>query len=476
MSTRSALFFLLVLTFLNGMVWSAAVPLWQGTDENGHFAATQFVAEHLRLPGPADGFRSDEIVLAGELADVRKLPYRPHLRQAFGEGPDGPNEAELRALGQETRTSYELRRPGKLNHTSPLYYILGAVAYRLAYGADLLGRLFALRAFSVLLTVGMVGVSYGLVSAILPGETDVALTVAALVSFQPMLTYIGAIVNNDILVALLTTAAVWVLVRIWRDGVNSGRAVALGACLGLGMLAKPLISGLALPVALVYGREWWQRRGRRWRVIGLGVLSLVVALALCGWWQVRSLRLNDGSLYMDEIAKGYRIIDEPFFDYCGRPLKHAVDYWASIAGGVWGSYWAAFGWLDAPAPRGLYWVVDAVTVLGLAGAVVYGVRAARRGDKRSVGILLLLAVVVLAPLVMLQVYDFTYWCANGGGRGLQGRYFFGQMAVLFTLVVGGLLALAPRRWHGAVHVVLRVGIVVANLYCLLHVVLPRYYG
>ena len=51
--------FLLLLTLLNGLLWSAAVPLWQGTDEDGHFAATQFVAEHLRLPGPDDGFRAD---------------------------------------------------------------------------------------------------------------------------------------------------------------------------------------------------------------------------------------------------------------------------------------------------------------------------------------------------------------------------------------------------------------------------------
>ena len=54
---------------LNGLLWSAATPLWQGPDENGHFAATQFVSEHLRLPGHDDSFGADAVLLAADLAD-----------------------------------------------------------------------------------------------------------------------------------------------------------------------------------------------------------------------------------------------------------------------------------------------------------------------------------------------------------------------------------------------------------------------
>ena len=76
---------------------------------------------------------------------------------------------------------------------------------------------------------------------------------------------------------------------------------------------------------------------------------------------------------------------------------------------------------------------------------------------------------------MMQAYDYQYWGQNGGGRGMQGRYFFGEMAALFVLLVSGLGALVPERWHGLLHPVLRLSIVAANLYCLLWVVLPRYY-
>lgn len=479
----SALTLLLLLTLLNGLLWSAATPLWQGPDEDGHFAATQFVAEHLRLPGHDDGFRADELVLAADLADTGKLHNHPELRQAFGDGSSllatggetGPREAELRALDPATRTSYALGAPGKLNHTSPLYYIPGAGVYRLVYGADLLGRVFAVRLFSVALTALMVLVSYFLVAEVLPGQCDVALTVAALVSFQPMLSFVGSVVNNDILLNLIATAAIWVLVRMWQHGVTGRRAVGLGVALGLGMLTKPLIAGLTLPVAWVFAREWWRRRGERRRVVLLGLLALAVALALCGWWQVRSFDLNDGELYMNEVKKGYRVITEPFFDYRGHPWQHTGDYYASVVGGVWSSYWAAFGWLDTPAAPAYYRIIDAVTLLGLLGLGVYLARFVRRRAWAEAGVTLLLTAVVLSPVVMMQVYDYTYWNEYGVGRGLQGRYFFGQMAVLFILLLSGQFTLLPKRWHNATHMALRIGIVAANLYCLLQAMLPRYY-
>jgi len=84
--THLSLVLLLLLTLHNGLLWSAVTPLWQGPDEDGHFAATQFVAEHLRLPGHDNGFRADEVLLAADLADTGKLYNHPKLRQAFGNG------------------------------------------------------------------------------------------------------------------------------------------------------------------------------------------------------------------------------------------------------------------------------------------------------------------------------------------------------------------------------------------------------
>lgn len=486
-----ALALLLLLTLLNGLLWSAATPLWQGPDEDGHFSAAQFIAEHLRLPGREDGFRSDEMVLAADLADTGKLHNHPELRQAFGDGSTLPvlsgaeglttggdvglYEAELRALDPATRTSYTLGAPGKLNHTPPLYYVLAAAVYRLARGADLMGRVFAVRLLSIAFTMLMVLVSYFVALEVLPGRRDAALTVAALVSFQPMLSFVGSVVNNDILLNLLTTVAILILLRMWRHGITGRRAVSLGIILGLGMLTKPLIGGLALPVAWVFARQWWHRRGERWRIVLLGLLTVAVALALCGWWAVRSFDLNDGELYPNEVKKGYRIITEQRLDYVGHPWQHAVGYYASLAGGVWSSYWAAFGWLDTPAAPAYYRIIDAVALLGLIGLAVYLGRTVRRCGWAKAGVMFLLIAVVLSPVLLMQFFDYNYWNEYHVGWGWQGRHSFGQMAALFILLLIGLLTLLPKQWHGTGHLALRIGIVAANFYCLLQVMLPRYY-
>jgi hypothetical protein len=142
---------------------------------------------------------------------------------------------------------------------------------------------------------------------------------------------------------------------------------------------------------------------------------------------------------------------------------------------VWGSYWAAFGWLDTPAPPAYYWAINAFALVGVTGLVYYWVGVARRRAWREAGVTFLSIVVVASPVVMMHLYDFSYWVQHGIGRGLQGRYFFGEMASLFILGLVGYHVLLPRRMHGTLHLVLRASIIVANLVCLLHVMLPRYY-
>ena len=35
---------ILAITAIKGALWSIAIPLWQGPDENRHFAVVQFIA------------------------------------------------------------------------------------------------------------------------------------------------------------------------------------------------------------------------------------------------------------------------------------------------------------------------------------------------------------------------------------------------------------------------------------------------
>ena len=76
-------------------LWPVAFPLWQGPDEDDHFAVIQFVAEMGRLPDEGDEFLPDEVTLSREIADVGRLDYNPNSGKAFSNSATGPNEAEF---------------------------------------------------------------------------------------------------------------------------------------------------------------------------------------------------------------------------------------------------------------------------------------------------------------------------------------------------------------------------------------------
>jgi hypothetical protein len=88
---------------------------------------------------------------------------------------------------------------------------------------------------------------------------------------------------------------------------------------------------------------------------------------------------------------------------------------------------------------------------------------------------LFLALTLLVPMVLLQVYDLTFWWEYGNGRGLQGRYWLGTVVPMLTFFVMGLLFWLPLRWRPAAHWSLRLGMVLFNFVALLGYILPRYY-
>ena len=157
---RWALALLLTVTAVKGVLWSAAVPLLRGIDEAVHFSTVQFIAENGRLPGLDEVYRSDEIVLAGELADVARLPFQPTQRQTFAPGERGFREGEIASLDPALRTRYDREARSSAAHVPPLYHILAAGVYRLFYDRDILTRAFAVRQLSVLLAVITIWLAY----------------------------------------------------------------------------------------------------------------------------------------------------------------------------------------------------------------------------------------------------------------------------------------------------------------------------
>ncbi|NJN54631.1 MAG: hypothetical protein HC804_07660 [Anaerolineae bacterium] len=190
----------------------------------------------------------------------------------------------------------------------------------------------------------------------------------------------------------------------------------------------------------------------------------IIILIPVGWWMQRSLRLNDDFFYFNPVLKGHRIISNPFYDYA--PLQHAVDYFQSVWGGLFVTWWAQFGWLDTPMQPWVYHLLRLLTVLAIIGLALKLWRgwlhrphlAEWQSRQRTAPLIawLFLAGTVLLPVLLIQVYDLTFWWQYGNGRGLQGRYWLGTIIPMLIFWVVGAAhfcpsPLAARRPQPAAH-------------------------
>jgi hypothetical protein len=487
---------LLVIMILKGVMWAVAFPLWQGPDEDDHFAVIQFVAEMGRLPDEGDEFLPDEITLSREIADVGRLDYNPEQRQAFSDSAIGSNEAQFAELPSEVRSSFELGGVGKLMHATPLYYVLAVPVYKLFDSGTLLDRAFAQRIFAVLASSPIVIVAYLITRHLFPRNAAMRLTIPTLVAFQPMITEISAVVSTDGLFFVLYSLAIYVGLLIIRDGLTRKWAVWLAVVFIVGFLIKPTMNGFAPLIVLILLYDWLKagdkltlqgivslpkgsrRRTIIWNTMLMGAIVIVPAL----WWIQRSLRLNGDPLYFNPVVKGHRILENPFYDY--GFLQHMYDYYQSVFGGLFVTWWAHFGWLDTPLPPWVYNLLRVLTFVAMAGVVYLLVKYLRGNRPIRTNLSSLtqnlfpwfyLALAVVLPVILIQYYDLTFWREYGVGRGLQGRYWLTTVVPMLIFFVVGLLVWVPRKWHTATHVILRVAMIMFNIIALIGYILPRYY-
>lgn len=488
---KGLIWLLFIIMLLKGALWSLAFPLWQGPDEDDHYAVIQFIGELGRLPDEGEEFLPDEITLSRQIADVGRLDYNPEQRQAFSHTTTGPNEAQFDTLPPETRTSFALGNVGKLMHATPLYYMGASLVYRQFSDGNLLWRVQMQRLLAVLVCSPVVWVAYWTTKELFPAATTshqaLRLTIPTLVTFHPLLTEISAIVSVDGLLILCYSLLIYQSVLVFKRGLTAPLALAIGLTFVVGNLTKPTLNGYVPLVILLVLYELWHRPGERWAIIGRTILMNSVIIPPMLWWMNRSLRLNNDLFYFNPILKGHRVLQNPFYDY--TITQHALDFYQSLWGGMFVTWWAHFGWIDTPLPPWVYDLLRGLTVLAVLGLLLglgrywfnRAVEAPRfnqwLGGKQAAPLVvwLFLALTLLIPVFLLQGYDLIFWWEYGNGRGMQGRYWLGTIIPMLLFFVVGLLQLLPRSTHFLAHQCLRVGIVLLNFVSLLFYILPRYF-
>lgn len=464
--TRPAILLLVLITLVKGVLWSAAVPVGQAPDEPSHLALVQFIGEFGRLPGPEDRYQSDELAWVLHYVEFGELIFHKEVQQQFGAGEYGPGEAEILTLDRTLSRSFEYQKISTAMHVPPLYHLLAVLGYRLVYWGSALTRIYAVRLVSVVLLAILVLISYGMARDLFPERREMWLTLPLIVSFQPMVTFLGAVINSDILLFVLFSLMLWLSVRVLRRGLDWRHAVALGVTIGLGVLTKPMVlaAGLAVAVALLV--DLARRRDEWLRLLLLSVLILLVACLICGWSVVRNYQIQGRLMYNDPLrnpvlaARADPNPDLTVLEYWRESYRYLLFNFTPR------SYWGNFGWLDTPLPFSTYRLLYRVMAAAAIGLGVYLIGLLRRRPVPWLELVLLGTLAMVSVSLLPSVFLRGYSVARQTGfmeSSYQGRYQLSAWLAQASLLALGLVSLVPARFQSVAHFVVRIGFVVLNL-------------
>jgi hypothetical protein len=475
-----------LIALLNAVVWGLIVPPFQVPDEVSHFGYAQYVAQTGKPPPQGLGTQySDQ-----ENAALGGLFFWNVIGHAQMRGVI--TNAEQRSLRAAlARNPSPLSQGGATSATNqpPLYYALEAIPYWLSPSHGIFARLALMRLLSALMAAGTVLAVFLFLRELFPNSPWTWTVGALMVAFQPMVDFIAAGVQGDNLLYLTSAMTFLLLLRAYRRGLTSRRAVAIGAITAAGLLSKltfvALLPGIVLAVLMLGWRvrEEGRRHAAKLVSIALGVAAAPVVLyALLNvtvWHRGSPLAGGLVAATTSKVANGGVVTIRESLDYIWElylprlPFMHRVYFSSSPFSSLWlnGSI-GHFGWLDYTFPAWVYttglYVFYALAALALAALV-----RLRAGIRPLLPILGCFAVMALGLLGAIGYAGIRYRGATGS-QFEQARYLFpllvlyGVFAVLAARGVG-------RRWAPVLGTAL---VLLAMTHCLFAetLTISRYYG
>lgn len=475
-----------LIAFVNAAIWGFVVPPFQVPDEVVHFAYAQYLAETGRPPPqePLAQYSPEEEVVLSQL-DV--IPVIGHTEQR-GVLTSVENQAVQRTLAA---TSSPLGPGGASSATNqpPLYYALEAIPYWLSPSHALLSRLAAMRLLSALLAGLTVLTVFMFMRELMP-QTRWAWTVGALaVAFQPQFDFIAAGVNGDNLLYLTSALTFLLLLRAYKRGLTQRRAVAIGAVVAAGALAKltfiAFLPGIAIALFLL---AWRAMPAGRWAALrsllaAVAVAAIPVALYLVlnvvAWHRGGPTAGGLAGATGSKLASGHVVTLHETLDYTWQlylpklPFMNHVYFVGYPLIGTWldGTI-GHFGWLDYTFPAWVYSVAKYLFA-ALALLALVGLLRLRSSARKLLPLFACFAVMIVGLLGAIGYAGVRYQLETGY-QFAQARYLF-PLLVFYALFLVLAARSLPRRWApvlGALLVLLAMthGLFAETL------TISRYYG
>ena len=400
------------------VLYGALIPPWEAHDETGHFGYINHVVNTRSLPDARDAEQ--------ELFDQSHQPplyYLVASALTFWIDRSDALQPKLNewALDGTNRRGYRvmLRQP---QETFPWQ---GTVLAQ--HGARIVSAL--LSAAAVLL----IGLSANLIFG---RNTPAALISTAIAAFNPQFIFMGAMVNNDVMVALAGAAVAFFVLRLAQaSNVTRKTSIALGASLGIAFLSKnnalALIPFAALALAFIAWRRRWPIRDLIIRgAITFGTAALVAAPYVLYTWSRYGRLLLDRNPNNPLITSPASAISEGVF-------VSIRDAWLpQLFANTFRTFWGKFGWGNVGMAEWAYVLFALFTLAGVIGCII-GWRRANRDLRTALALLLLMGVM----LMVLPLYRAIYF---QDPMLMPGRYLMPALTA-YACLLGFGWAIVNRR-------------------------------
>lgn len=444
--TLPAIFWIVALAFMHGLIYLLIIPPWQHYDEPAHFLRAAQVAG-LAPAGIADP-RLGRVV-ADSMYQHAFFP--PEVR------PDLINfSPAILGLDQQVHPAF--------------YYALVAGPMHLLAPFGVEAQLYAVRMISLLLFVLTICIVWRITTLIIPDEPLIHWIIPLLLLLSPPFVDLMTAVNNDVLVNFAGAAVFLGCVLLIRDGLRPVGLAILGLSLLIALLTKRTGLPLLVPTSLALLWAAWRTPIRWWRMAALlGAGALVVLLASIRpaegrWTSAAWLNTLDQRYLRLDIARFIQSITNP-----------AIDPWIYVVAVrlIFGSYWTQLSW--GQIQLGV-WVEGIAALIALAATVGVGLRLWQlRTDlphwQWRILWLFVLSVVLAWVVAILRLHPIP---TDGSGYLPRGRYMFWAALPLIWLLALGVQGVVPARWRPYSLYVLLGGFVVLSVIALVTVV--RYYA
>ncbi len=419
---------LLVALLFKDLVWMIAVPIFQTPDEQAHFAQISYYAEFRTLKINPEVNLSKEIATAEELLGTRrdlrgnnKYTYHEEFNIPYTNSTKGIYEAKINSFPKSYRK--QLVAEEAANYP-PLHYLISLPIYLLSINDGLISRIFALRLLSIILSLLTVSISYKIGKIIWENDETLALSLAALVGFQPMMSFVASGFHPDNLFNLIYSILILLCLLVLKNGVKIKYLFAISLVLLAGFLTKVFIVFILPVVGGVIIFKLFKENILG--ICGFGMALVFPVIAILSGLPIKYVaQINAQSAMPNLTLLGY-------LKFIGPRLLFETNPW----------YWGVFKWLGLTLPIQVLRILTRVVAVALAGILIKLASFVKSKKIDWLGkVLIFFLICSISYLSYFLIWDYRSMQRIGFSSGIQGRYFLPNIVPHMTLLLMGLMAI-----------------------------------